>query len=291
MNPENITAWSTAVTAIGALVLIGVTLWVEYSRRRYERAQLHIQQLRDLLFEPLRRQIIGHYLPILQRRDGLIKLDTQELSSTYDPLHGRTIKWTSLLTIKSASPSIGGTIGDYQRFNDYDATFPHLYRDAKTAHFPELFQRWERFQEQVEQLGKESLQHCLRWQRHLEELVCLPARHDLSAPRPWANYVALSLYIYEQFWWRYPNGASSSQESGYLTLRYNSSDLAQGEQERVAVCLEALAQLIKTESVAGLIQGAEQLECEAIALKEEFERLVLKQVPLGSCPYLSVPRF
>jgi hypothetical protein len=287
MNPENITAWATVATAIGALALIGVTLWLEYSRRRHERAQLHINQLRSLLFEPLRQQIIGHYLPILQRQDGLIKLDTQEVSSAYDPLHGRTIQWTSVLKVKSASPSIGYTIGEHQRFKDHDATFPHLYLDAKMAHFQKLFQRWEHFQEQVEKLGKESLQHCLRWQRHLEELVCLPAQHDISAPRPWANYVALSLYIYEQFWLRYPNGASSFQESGYSTFRYNSSDLVQGEQERVAVCLETLAQLIKAESVPDLIQGAERLECEAIALKEEFERLVLKQISLGSCPYLS----
>jgi hypothetical protein len=174
---------------------------------------------------------------------------------------------------------------------DYDATFPHLYRDAKAAHFPELFQRWERFQEQVQQLGEESLQHCLMWQRHIEELVRLPARHDLSTPRPWANYVALSLYLYEQLWWRYPNGAGLFQESGYSAFRYNSSDLAQGEQKHVALCLDALAQLVKTESVAGIIQLAEQVKVEAVALKEEFERLMLAQLPLGSCPLLKVPRF
>ena len=291
MNSENVTAWATAVTAIGALALIGVTIWVEYSRRRHERAQLHLQQLRDLLFEPLRQQIIGHYLPILERQDGLIRLDTREQSSTYDPLHGKTIEWTLQLVVKSASPSIGWTVGEHQRIADYDATFPHLYQDAKTAHFPELFKRWEHFQERVQQLGKESLAQCLSWQHQLEKQRPLPVRENISTSLPWCNYVALSQYVYEQLWRSHPNGAGSFQESGCWVIRFDNYDLARGEQKDLAVCLEAVAKLVRTESVAGLITLADQVKVEGIALKEEFERLMLTQLPLGSCPLIRVPRF
>ncbi|GEM_PF-6020533 len=290
MNAESVTAWATAITAFGALALIGVTLWVEYSRRRNERAQFHIQQLRELVCQPLRNQIIGRYLPILERQDSIIRLDTRELSSKYDPLRGKTIEWTLQLATKSASPSHGWSVGEHQRCIDYDATFPHLYHDTKTKHFPELVGRWEDFVERVDQLGERSLDLCQIWHRKLEEHIGLPARHDLSTPRPWVNYVALSHYLYAQLWCRYPNSAGSFQESGYWALRFHNYNLAEGQQEHLTLCLEAIAMLVRTESVENLLQLAEQLKQEAIELKEELERLVLTQLVVGPCPYVKVPR-
>jgi len=289
MNSETVTAWATAMTALGALALIGVTLRVEYLRRRHEKGQFHFQQLRELVFDPLKQELVGHYIPILERQDGLLRLDTEEKSSTFDPLHGKKIEWSMKLAVKSASLDPGCTVGDYQRFIDYDATFPHLYHDTKISHFPELCQRWEFFRERVKRLGEQSLERCLIWQRRLEEHVHLPIRQGLSTPPPWADYVVLSLYFYEQLWWRHPNGASVFQESGYSALRFQSYDLVRGDQHHIATCLATVGKLLETESVADLISLAEQLKPEATALKGEFERLVLAQLPLRSCPYVKVP--
>jgi len=145
MDANTVTAWATAITALGAIALIAVTLRVEYLRRRYEKGQVHLQQLRGLVFEPLKQEIAGHYIPILERQSGLLELNCEEQSSTFDPLHGKKIEWRIKLAIKSASLDPGFTMGEHQRFVDYDATFPHLYHDMKSVHFHELCQRLEAF--------------------------------------------------------------------------------------------------------------------------------------------------
>lgn len=129
------------------------------------------------------------------------------------------------------------------------------------------------------------------WQKQLEERLQLPIRRDLSTPHPWADYVALSLYIYEQLWQRYPNGAGLFNESGYSALRYLSYDLMRGGPNDMTGYLETEAELVKTESVEDFIVHVEQLRREALVLKGEFERLALTELPLGSCPYVKVPLF
>ena len=290
MSTDAITALATAITAIGALALIAVTLWVEYSRRRNERGQFHVQQLRELVCQPLRNQIIRHYLPILERQDCMIRLDTHELSAKYDPLQGRNIEWALHLAIKSPSPSPGWTVGEHQAFVDYDATFPHLYRDAKLNHFPELFQKWEEFVGRMNQLGEKSMELCQTWRPILEKHIGLPSRCDQSTPRPWANYDALSFYLYTQLWWRYPNNAGSFQESGYWTLRFDNVHLVEGQQDDVIVCLKRLGALTRTELISDLLQVGDQLKQEAITLKGQIEQLILTQLILEPCPFVRVPR-
>ena len=103
----------------------------------------------------------------------------------------------------------------------------------------------------------------------------------------------MTLYLYQQLWLKYPNAAGLFRISDYWELRESGGNvMAQGSQEQMDLCREALADLAKAhESAMGvLFDRAERLKEEGERLKAEFEQLVLKHFPLRSCPYLKTPR-
>jgi|CXWL01.1.fsa_nt_gi hypothetical protein len=290
MTSESVTAWATAITAVGALLLIAVTLWVEYSRRRYDRSQAHLHQLREYVLTPLGQQLVDHYLPILGRRDVLLQIQTDEGKVSYDAVSGRVIEWRPRLMMKGGLPSWGATIGDRQRLLDYDATFPHLYEDARDYHFQEVFKRWESLGEQVRALSEECLRQCALWQARLAERLHFHEANGKDIPLPRADYLRLSLYLLEQICERYPNTVSLIHSSQHWMLQISGNCLAEGSNEEMTLCRDVLAELVLTEeeSMKKALSQMEALHQTATSIKEEIERILLQQHSLASCPYVQV---
>jgi hypothetical protein len=292
MDLNLVTAVSTAVTAVGALLLIGLTLWIEYSRRRYDCGQVHLQHLREYVLQPLTRQLTAHYLPILERQDVLVQIRSEAGTSTYDPESGRVILWKAHLVLKDP-PAIfsGPTFGDPQQFFHYETTFPYLYDDAKTCHFQEFFKRWEHLGEQVRKLGEESLSRCAAWQTQLKERLQFIDVSERRAGQPWADYLKLTSHLFGLLWCKYPNAPVLFQSAGQWTLQSQGNELAQGDQHQMILCREVIAEVVRLEekSMENLFEQADCLKREVLSIKEELEQLLLRQQSLGPCAYVRIP--
>ena len=281
MKSELIAAWITAIaTAVTAFAIF----LVERSRRRYERQEGHLQHIKKVVVDHLNSLLISHYFPVLDRKQGILKVRVDPIYLEGSPSTEVPIGWKPVLSVKTHELPVAGAA-------EHQKTYPYLYADVKRNHFPQLVNKWELFTNQFEELGHKSLEMGLRLAKELQEIIGLPPSSGLPNQQgAWVNYLRLSVFLYERVWGIPAGVLNIGEESGKWILRWFSDAFGQGTKEEMENCRRVVDSILASEKIsiqsASLKKQALDLKPEAISLREELEQLSLKNKLPGRCDYL-----
>ena len=281
MKSELIAAWITAIaTAVTAFAIF----LVERSRRRYERKEAHLQHIKKVVVEHLNSLLVSHYFPILDCRQGILKIRDDPIYLKGSPSTEVPIGWKPALSVKTPELPVGLTA-------EHEKTYPYLYTDVKSNHFPQLINKWELFMNQFEELGRKSLEMGLQLAKELEGRIGLPPfSGSPNQQGAWVNYLRLSAFLYERVWGVPSSILNIDQQSGKWNLHRFQENLGQGTKEEMENCQRVVDNILESEKVSiyidSLKKQALDLKPEAISLKEELQQLLLKNKLMGRCDYL-----
>lgn len=286
MSSEFIANW---ITAIATAVTAFAVFFVERSRRRYERKQAHFKKIKEFVIHFLDDILGGHYLPILECRDGILRFDTvpifsEETSSSKDSFQG----WKPALAIKSARAPIGASVGEHETWQKHQETYPYLYPDAKVNHFPELFGKWESFENGFEELGRKSASLAEQMAKKLEERIKILPWSGSNTSESWVNYFSLSIFIYRRLWGAQTGTLNIYEQSGNWVLQEWSETYGRGTKEQMGQCRLIVDEFLASErtSIQPLKEQARHLLPEANTIQQELQQLLLKTDLPGRCKFI-----
>lgn len=242
----------------------------------------------------LKDRLINHFQHILDGREGFLEI-SGKLARAPSPLvvEESTIRYTYVLSVKLPHPSLGWTLGEHIHCQEHDATFPHLYEDAKACHFPELFAEWEEFERRFANLGEECCRLGEHYCQQLEQTIKLPLRSDGVGEGEWINYLQLSIFIHERLIGNIYGGLRIWDEAGQSVLQLLDKRCGQASRQKLERCQTVVADVLFNEEVSfkRSLESRDQLKQEAIVLKTKLEKLLLEPNLPGACSYTKLHFF
>lgn len=290
MDANTVTAAATAITAVFVLL---VPLYVEYSRRLHEAKQTHFKDIKRFVLEDLNDILTNHYSDVLEHNAGALGIRSERVSPEGISIAEQPHRWKPVLHVLPPASSLPASLGDALAIQEREKTFSHLYGDIGQYHFAELTRQWNQFTQRFQHMSHTCLIKTQHISTQLEAQLKFPPYDEYSQAEKWIDYLRLSLLVYERLWGIHSGALGMYQEGDHWILNVFGQRCGRGTQEELESFRITIDHVLSDEA-SGFTQLADEvklLKIEALELKQMIEKTLLQQKLPGNCPYTRVTYF
>lgn len=262
-------------------------------RRTQERKAQHLKEIKDKVFQPLKKGIDGYYLPTLKEKRVNIgiymkpkynkfvtKEDYKKASKQLEPM---------FITLSPEEARLHPERSIYRKYSSFvpDAEF---YSCVKEKHFPSFIQKWEKFKQKFDVYNERCLQIAQKIKEEIRKGTNLPSyKGNFTGTNPCICEYDLALFVLKKSLQENYNKLLTIKEETHLTILYveNKGVAKGGNLQEIKECEEKIKELVQTESrTTQLAKQAGALTSEAKALRDEIERLLKQKRFPNKCEYI-----
>ncbi|MBI5629899.1 MAG: hypothetical protein HY921_03325 [Elusimicrobia bacterium] len=284
--------WMVAATGVlGWGVGFFTDIGKEHFRRKMRLREEHAHEIQKEVLAPIYAYLKEFYLPVCQMKMSPIEVGTEVINRNKEHIAQDTYVRTEF-RVRIKTPAKTDRMGIFQ--DDYwheTEGFQRYFDDALKVHYPDLLQRWKRFEERYRSMAGKARENAESVIPKLQELAGLQLAYAGGAPEPgaWANYPHIAVLVLNRRLGIGEEGlcVPGGSNNEVKTSRTQTQVVKCGSSEQGAQIIAAIDKIAKDST------GIEKLKAEFGILAEEAKRLhedfrfaLAKKPALERCPFV-----